>query len=348
MYLIDEASGFPRSLLDAAEGNLAGSGKMVLTGNPTRPSGPFYDCWHGKRSLWEVVHIDSRESPNITGREPAVPGLAFPGWLQRMSDPKNGGTEGPVFQVRVAGNFPTAGEFVVIPVHLVEECVARYPHTVAGEAPLIYGLDVGRFGDDPSDLRGRRGNRLLPRRQWGKLDGGDLAGKVLACVRQDRRDATEKPRVNVDVIGVGTAAYEALKLPSLVRDGITYRPAEECRAVPINVSSAPTSHPAAGMPGFSKMRDQLWFAGRDWLSAGGAFAPGDPEFEAELVAPHYSFDARGNYVVESKDDIKKRLGRSPNGADGYNLCCYEGPGTGGEAASLAGWDFPTRTLRTGI
>ena len=72
------------------------------------------------------------------------------------------------------------------------------------------------------------------------------------------------------------------------------------------------------------LRDEIWFALADWLKAGGVFPP-DAKLEAELVAPTYKFDPRLRLKVESKDDIKKRLKRSPDRADGLGLAVFSPP-----------------------
>ena len=50
----------------------------------------------------------------------------------------------------------------------------------------------------------------------------------------------------------------------------------------------------------------MWFAIREWLMSGGAI-PNDPSLKQELATPIYRFDSAGRKVVESKDEIKKRL-----------------------------------------
>jgi hypothetical protein len=42
--------------------------------------------------------------------------------------------------------------------------------------------------------------------------------------------------------------------------------------------------------------------------------PPDPELEADLCAPRWSMQTNG-IKIEAKEDIKKRIGRSPDSAD---------------------------------
>jgi phage terminase large subunit len=309
MYLIDEASGFPDALIEAAMGNLAGGGKMVATSNPTRTSGWYYDGFHAKAHLWHPVHISSLESPNITGREAPVPGLATRAWEERMA--ADYGRDSPAYSVRVEGNFPKSGTNTVNNLELVEAAVLRHrdpEHEAASDGgELRFGLDVGRTGDDPSVLSFVRGKRAYRFEQVHGQEGDVVAGWVLNHVRDAKREGDERPLVRIDVIGWGASVYDHLKH------------SQELRAVPVNVSTRPNDGEK-----YAKKRDELWFAGRMFLREGGS-VPDDPELHGDLLAAHYTFDAKGRYVVEDKDGMKKRLKRSPNKGDAFNLAVSNDP-----------------------
>ena len=55
----------------------------------------------------------------------------------------------------------------------------------------------------------------------------------------------------------------------------------------------------------------------DWVKSGGAL-PNVPELVAELTTPTYTF-VGGKIMLEDKDQVKKRLGRSPDLADALAL-----------------------------
>src|SRR5216684_444056 len=74
MLLLVETTYDPRHLgiepaiWDAFEGIMAGGDvRIVMAGNPTRPSGPFFDAFHDQRSLWNCITIDAFDSPNLVG-----------------------------------------------------------------------------------------------------------------------------------------------------------------------------------------------------------------------------------------------------------------------------------------
>jgi hypothetical protein len=76
----------------------------------------------------------------------------------------------------------------------------------------------------------------------------------------------------------------------------------------------------AGSPtdlGFVNKRAEMWWKMAEWVKGGGSL-PDDPELVAELTTPTYFF--KGDKIqIEDKDQIKERLGRSPDIADALAL-----------------------------
>ena len=300
LIIVDEAAGYPEHLFEALFGNLAGGGRILLLGNPTQTAGTFYQAFHAQRGQWRTLHISSLESPCVTGAEPCVPGLATPEWVEWAMD-YWAGPDSPAYQVRVLGEFPAQAANAVIGLQLVTAAVERWERTQPAGA-LRIGVDVARGGDDRTvifPVRGRYAYKpeVLPGAEWD--DVVRIAGRVRQ-VAYELRQGDERPKVAVDIIGVGGGVADVLKQDR----GLD--------VVEVNVAERATAE------GYAKLRDQVWFALRDWLKDGGALPP-VPELEAELVAPTYAFDTRGRYKVMSKDEIKKALGRSPDLADALAL-----------------------------
>ena len=68
-----------------------------------------------------------------------------------------------------------------------------------------------------------------------------------------------------------------------------------------------------------RLRDELWFKGRQWFLDRACRIPKDDALIAELVSPKYKYESSGKIKVESKDDMKKRGVKSPNKADAFLL-----------------------------
>ncbi len=321
LFIVDEASGVDETIFDAIEGNRAGGARVVMFGNPTQASGTFYDAFHDKADFWHGIHVSSEEAAEYQERVRVVPGLATRAWVEdkrlEWDGPKPGAppgqANGPLWDIRVGGDFPGQGENVVIGLQLVE-VAAKRGASMLPDGPLELGVDVAWYGDDESVIQPRRGRKALQPTALRSMDPVDVAGKVLEVVRQLRR-LGERPRVKVDVIGIGAGVYAILARSN------------EVYAVAVNVAESATVKPGPDEPGYYRLRDQLWFGLAAWLKAGGGL-PADPRLRAELVAPKYRFTPAGDYRVEGKDELKKRLKRSPDRADALCLSVYNPPGIG--------------------
>ena len=251
--------------------------------------------------------------------------------------------EHPIYQVRVLGEFPSAGPNAVIGLALVEAARARWdehvrahPHAgltihelarmVAAGQPiddgtsgeLEVGVDPKRFGDDDCVIQPRRGRWLYrPITLSGPLDGDAIAEPVVQAVRALRRPGRDGPTaVKVDGKGVGAAVVDALRRHEATRRG-------EIHVVDVDVSETATEER------YVNVRSQHWFGGAAWLAEGGCLPP-EPRLTQDLMAATYGFDQRNRIKVASKDEMRRVLKRSPNHAD---------------AMLLAVWHVPYRPLR---
>ena len=91
----------------------------------------------------------------------------------------------------------------------------------------------------------------------------------------------------------------------------------EIELIPVNVAErAPLEMH------YHLLRDQLWFALRDWVRDEGAIVP-DTKLAPELITPTFEYDVRGRYRVSSKDSIRSILKRSPDRADACALAVWD-------------------------
>lgn len=302
LYIVDEASGVDEPIFEAIEGNRAGGAYLLLFSNPTQTSGKFYDAFHRERHVFHCLHISSEHTP---ANDNAIPGLATRDWVDERR--RVWGEDSAIYAVRVRGDFPEQSSDAAIPLRLLEHALRAWPATTY-DGPLRIGVDVAEFGDDSTVIQPVRGHKTYTPTVLRSMDAVDIAGAVLELVR-DMRAEGEVPVVNVDSIGVGSGVHALL-----ARSG-------DVTAIDVNVSRT-----ADDDTKFHNLRAQLHFSLRDWLAEGGALHP-DAELEGELVAPRYRFDNRNRYQIESKDEIKLRLRRSPDRMDALMLAVYQAPRT---------------------
>lgn len=283
LFLIDEASGVAEQVFQVAEGALSTDGVfIVMAANPTREDGYFYDSHHKMRHVWACLHWDGEESP-----------LVSPKYIEDMR--AKYGVDSPIYQVRVKGNFATATDGV-IPLHLCEAAKTRDVR-LNPNAEIRWGLDVARFGDDSTALAKRQGNyQIEPTREW---FGKDLM-QTVGLLKQEYDAARVKPAVIcVDVIGIGSGVVDRAKEIGLP-------------VVGINVAES-----SSVSDKYSRLRDELWFKGREWLEAKDCKLADDDALIAELTTPKYQIMSNGKLKVESKDEMKRRGVMSPNRADAW-------------------------------
>lgn len=316
LFIADEASGVATTIFEAIEGNRAADGtKLLMTGNPTQTSGTFFEAFTKKRDLYHpdaLIHISSEETPNITGEEEPIPGLAGPKWLEKKR--KDWGVNDPRYQVRVLGNFPSRDPYAVIPFEAILKAHERW---AVLDAPPInellhIGVDVARFGDDDSVIQPRRGC-WCPKPNVIHGQDTKAIAQMVRIVAKSLRRGSEPIRVKVDGIGVGAGVVDEL------RD----KEANEKAGVELEVVDINVSEVADDQDKYPNLRSQLWFDAAKWIETEAALEP-DDEVESDLLAPRYTFDPKARQVVESKKEIKKRIGRSPDRADALVLAAYEG------------------------
>jgi hypothetical protein len=185
---------------------------------------------------------------------------------------------------------------------------------------LVCGIDIARGGADNNVVVFRRGMdaRSIPKI---KIPGSEtrdttrFIAKVCTVVVERKPDA-----VFVDSTGVGGPIADQLRrlLPGVPIIDVNF------------ASAAPDKH-------YSNMRSYIWWKMRDGIKSGLAIE-NSPDLEAELTSPEYTHNARDQLQLEKKDDIKKRLGISPDDADALALTFSMPVMKIKDAAQTTNWD----------
>jgi hypothetical protein len=285
----DEASGIPHQIYSVSEGFFTEPTKnrfWFAFSNPRRNTGPFYDSFHANRSFWQTEQIDSRD---VEGTDQKL----FNTMLEQY------GADSTVARVEVLGQFPSADDDTVIPIELARSAVDREVTLTASE-PIIWGLDVARFGADNSALCVRQGNTVFEIKTFKSMDLMQLCGAIKNLY--DDATAMNRPQeILIDVIGVGSGVVDRLAEQDLPVRGI-------------NVAESPASK-----KNYLNLRAELWFKIKDWLSARDCRLPNDDELIAELVSPSYTYTSTGKIKIEAKESMRKRGVKSPDKADALAL-----------------------------
>lgn len=224
---------------------------------------------------------------------------------------RNAAEGSAIFTAKVRGIFPvSATESAVIPLGWVQRAMERWRDQrkdgPVSSSDFVLGVDVARSGDDSTVFAHRYGTLVTRLDRLRVEDTMEIADRAAAYCHEPRST------VVVDVIGIGAGVYDALR---------RYKNSHKIEATPIpfNASARTDRRDALGQFKFLNDRAAAWWNLRELLdpSKGSQIAlPDDDQLLEELIAPKYGFNVGGTLKIESKDDIKRRIGRSTDSADG--------------------------------
>lgn len=314
LIVVDEAPGVDPKIIEALESLMSsGNCHMLMIGNPIAPTGPFYEAF-SDRDYKGKFHIAATDTPNFNGED--VPEylsrkLVSKRWVARVA--RKWGTDSPLYISKVKGDFPDAADDQVISLKLCEDAKNREVE-VAEDAERVVGLDVARFGDDNSAMVDRHGNKVLDLAIMSKRDNMEIAGWLNRKFQLHNFDMA-----NVDVIGLGS--------------GVVDRANE--LGVPVNGINVAERAIGEDKDQYFNLRTEVWFESAKWL-ANGSLPSDHPlidDLVADLVSPRFKYQSDGKYRLESKKEIKKRRGKSPDLGDGFVLSTMGKRGTSHESYS---------------
>jgi phage terminase large subunit len=315
LLVVDEASGVPEKVFEAAAGSMSGhAATTILLSNPTRSSGTFFESQTRLSGSYWTRRWSCVDSPLVSEEFVDEMRLRY-------------GEDSNAFRIRVLGEFPLADDDTIIPFHLVEAATQR-DIELDEDAATTWGLDVARFGSDKTVLAKRQGHVITEVNGWQGLDLMQTVGRVKA--EYDGLPSHLRPReIMVDVIGMGGGVVDRLRELGLPVRGI-------------NVAESPSMGDT-----YTNLRAELWFKMRGWLEQRGAKLPRNEQLIAELTSIRYSFASSGKMKAESKDDMRKRGLSSPDYADAVCLTLASDAATalGGKAST---WGKPLRRNLKGV
>jgi hypothetical protein len=301
LIIFDEASAIPDVIWEVTEGALTDENTQIIWlcfGNPTRNKGRFRECFAGGRfsHRWQYAAIDSREV-RFTNKEQIARWIA------------DYGEDSDFVRIRVRGIFPRVDASSFIPFDLARGALNREILPQTGCA-IVLGVDVGRFGDDPSVIYPRQGRDAFSRPPLilQGLSTMELAAKV----------ASEFLRLRaaicfVDSGGVGGGVVDRLEQLRIPVHSVDF-------------GSGSKTLDAKGVK-YANKRAEIWGLMRDWLATGSIPSLKTGEhctLEDELIGPNYGLNNKEEILLEAKKDMRSRGVPSPNVADAL-ACTFAFP-----------------------
>ena len=327
MFVITEASGIGDDTFSAIEGNLQGDSRILLVFNPNTPVGYAARSQRGNR--WAKFRLNSLTAPNVIEKRIAIPGQVNYEWVadkveqwctpisadDREEELDDFEFEGrwyrpeDLFRKKVLGKFPKVADDVLIPHQWIESAQERWK-LAQGKEPVsdemrLLGVDVAGMGRDSTCFCERKGKwvaEMQSRNSGGQADHMAVAGDIAA-----RRRRHPRMVVSIDTIGEGAGVFSRCLELDDKRYIISCKYSEGAKQFDRDLSDI------TGQYRFTNMRAYLFWCVRDWLNPKndtGAMLPPDNQLLEEATEIRWSFRSDGRILIEPKEDIKKRLGRS--------------------------------------
>lgn len=309
LVILDEACGIPMTLWDAASSLTSNeNGRILAIGNPDDPMSHFAKVCG--MPTWHVIKVSAYDTPNFT--DEVVPDylhdlLVSRRWVEEKK--QEWGVGSPLYTSKVEGEFPTDATDGVIPFSWATKCRWLDLDPDAEGGPTELGLDPARGGGDRAVCWLRVGRKAVRQWVWPYTpDPKDLAEKVLVVIQD-----TGASSVKVDADGLGWGITGILDV--FHEEGL-----HDAIAVPVFGSAR-----ADDDEHFLNKRAEVWWAARERsrLEEWDLSALDDSDVQ-ELTEPRYhTQNPRSRIQIEKKEDLGKRLGRSPDSADALLLAFHE-------------------------
>jgi len=288
---VDESGGIPTTVLRAGEQMLSELGvrfgRLMQAGNPISLEGMLFAAANKLRAYWTIVVVTN--DPDDPRRSPR----GDIEWARQQIELY--GRENPWVMSYILGKFPPSSLNTLLGHEDVMAAMQRHlPPSAYDWAQKRLGIDVARFGDDRSVIFPRQGLACFPPVVLRNVRTTELAARAFMA---KQRWGSEMEFVDESgFLGAGV-------VDNLIAAGVP--------AVPVQFGGKPID------PRYKNRRAEMWITMADHIKRGAALPQIDDLVE-ELTSPTYTFH-NGVFQLEEKDQIKKRIGRSPDLGDGLAL-----------------------------
>lgn len=306
LYIFDESKAISATTFDAAEGAFSGGGVdhrteayALALSTPGAPAGRFYDIHRRAPGLedWWVRHV--------TLDEAIAAGRVSRDWaVQRRTQWGNSA----VYHNRVLGEFHSSDHDGVVPLEWVAAANARWQAWRDAGAAIpdglrVLGVDIARSGEDKTVVAIRHGLTIAELRHTAHEDTMATTGRIKGII--DSFGADGETHTVVDVIGIGAGVVDRLREMGH-------------RTIGFNAAARTKRKDGSGELGFINCRAAAWWGTRELLDPANGHDVALPPVDlltGDLTAPRWKVVSGGLIQIESKDDIRKRTGRSTDDGD---------------------------------
>lgn len=307
LYIIDESKTVPVETWDAIEGAFSGGHTTGLPeafalalSTPGQAAGRFYEIHRRAPGLedWHPIHVTLADAMKA--------GRISPEWAEQRK--RQWGADSAMYNIRVLGEFHAGDDDALIPLSWVEAAVERWHAWVDAGRPIlegkrVIGVDVARTGSDETVFAHRTGVAITRLEPVHVTDTMAVVARVQAALTAAGQGALAV----IDSMGVGGGVVDRMR--ELGLKPLAYTGAGKAR-----------TKDATSEYSFVNIRSGAYWRMRELLNPAydsEIMLPPSDELTADLTTPKWDVvsGVPPKIKVETKDDVVKRLGRSPDYGD---------------------------------
>lgn len=319
LVILDDAHGLPKEITDELENMMAGGNThLLMLYNPVVTSGETYDCNHADKDLWDHVKISYWDLVQARAK-----GHVLSGALQEHAvntwHTKYGKTSSFCLS-KVDAEYPKQAADTLLPMDWIERAMCR---EVPQTGKKFVGCDVAWTGDDDSIIAPMVGRQIGTLEEYHGQDPMQIADAL------DIHLIQEGVIGGVDSIGIGAGVYS--------------REAQRGRQVhAINVAERAEGQweGKEASEHFMNLRAQVAWTLREALDPANPEAialPQDLEMQAQMSGIKYKINKQGKVQLQSKEDMKKTLGYSPDKFDAIAIAVWVSRGGSSVTQPWGAW-----------
>lgn len=305
LIICEETPGIHDAVMSAFQNtSIAPHNVIVAFGNPDHQM----DTLHRFAGLRKVqsIRISGLDHPNVVLKNPSfIPGAQTQAGIENLLD-KYKSPEHPLYMSRAKGISPAQATDALIRWEWCKAAAEDEGPGIAG--PPAIGVDVANSADgDEAAICEGMGSVCQ------KIDSLPCPNNLLLASEVHRRmtgNSTMAEYVGVDAIGVGAGTVNKL-----------YELGAQVVALQSGGAAQDTFTRGFRMQEqFENLRAQMWWQARidlQFREDSGLHIPDDPELFVDLCTPRWTKNKKGKILIESKEEIKKRIRRSPNKGDAF-------------------------------
>lgn len=314
-FIGDESTGLRPSTFDIADRICVGTNdRQIFLGNAIDPLSHFAGLF--KDPTFAKIVITAFDTPNVMHRQTIIPGMVTWEWV--IDKARKWGKNSQLYKSRVLAQFPTGQDQAMIPLHFIEQAMARWDALIEAErsrnlalsdeqaAELIAARIDGVQALGADFAGGGKDRSIFARRKaWFHYPLEEVTGNTQSLAGQLAIEHSRGYELAGDAIAIGRGVTD---------------PLDDAGIPIVKVVGSERSDkvdPITGY-GYANKRTELYADMRGKLDPDNPdphALPRDDDLLEELATPTYSVLVGGRIQMEPKEKLKARLGRSPDKAD---------------------------------